>query len=148
MMACTGQASAAVDGPFAQFAGNWSGGGTITVQNGSRERIRCRGRYVAGRPASTISLSLRCASDSYRFELQSEIQSEGGRISGSWNELSRQIYGQIGGRVTSNHIDAQAAAVGFNATLSLTIRGNRQEVAIRSPGSEISEVLISLTRGR
>jgi hypothetical protein len=38
------------------------------------------------------------------------------------------------------------SSVGFNATLSLTTRGNRQEVLIRSPGSEISEVAISLSR--
>jgi hypothetical protein len=92
-------------------------------------------------------MGLRCASDSYKFELQSDIKAEGGNISGSWNELTRQVYGSISGRATGNRIDASAVAVGFNAAISLTARGNTQQVSIRAPGSEISEVAISLSRG-
>jgi hypothetical protein len=146
LMACTADISQAADGPFAHFAGNWAGNGTINDQNGSRERIRCRGHYVVGAPGNTLSLSLRCASDSYKVELQSDISYDRGVIQGSWNEASRQVYGQLGGRAAANHIDAKVSSVGFNATLSLTTRGNRQEVLIRSPGSEISEVAISLSR--
>jgi hypothetical protein len=142
----TADISQAAEGPFAPFAGNWTGNGTITVQNGSRERIRCRGHYVVGAPGNKLSLSLRCASDSYKVELQSDISYDRGIIQGSWNEASRQVYGQLGGRAVGNHIDAKVSSVGFNATLSLTTRVNRQEVMIRSPGSEISEVAISLSR--
>jgi hypothetical protein len=146
MFACMGNVSQAADGPFAQFAGNWAGNGTITARDGSRERIRCRSQYVIGHPSSKLSLSLRCASDSYKIELQSDISYDRGTISGSWNEVSRQAFGQLGGRATANHIDAKVSSVGFDAVLSLTTRGNRQDVTIRSPGSEISEVAISLSR--
>jgi len=138
--------AARAETPFAQFAGSWSGQGKITVQNGASERIRCRGTYRAGGSGMTLSLSLRCASDSYRFELASDVTYEGGSISGSWNETSRQVYGQITGRATANNITAQASAVGFNASLVIATRGNNQTVAIRSPGSEISEVTISMAR--
>ena len=138
--------AARAETPFAQFAGSWSGQGKITVQNGASERIRCRGTYRAGGNGMTLSLSLRCASDSYRFELASDVTYEGGSISGSWNETSRQVYGQITGRATANNITAQASAVGFNASLVIATRGNNQTVAIRSPGSEISEVTISMAR--
>src|SRR6266404_841839 len=37
-----GSASYAQSGPFAGMAGNWSGGGTVTLDDGSTERIRCR----------------------------------------------------------------------------------------------------------
>jgi hypothetical protein len=146
ILACTGEASQAADGPFANFAGNWSGNGTITVQNGSRERIRCRGRYAVGDDNSKLSLSLRCASDSYKVELQSDISYDRGIISGSWNEASRQIFGQLGGRATPTHINAKVSSVGFDAVLSLSTRGNTQSVSIKAPGSEISDVSISLTR--
>ena len=34
---------------FAGMAGNWAGGGTVTLDDGSNERIRCRATYqVAG----------------------------------------------------------------------------------------------------
>src|SRR5215212_9282523 len=61
--------SQAAETPFAHLAGSWSGQGKITVQNGTSERIRCRGTYRAGETGTTLSLSLRCASDSYKFEL-------------------------------------------------------------------------------
>ena len=32
-------------GPFAGLAGNWIGSGTISMKNGTNERIRCRATY-------------------------------------------------------------------------------------------------------
>ena len=139
-------ASQAAENPFAQFTGSWSGQGRITVQNGSSERIRCRGTYRAGESGMRLSIGLRCASDSYKFELASDVTYDGGNISGSWNETTRQVYGQLTGRVTATHISAQASAVGFSASLSIATRGNSQSVSIRSPGSEISEVSITMAR--
>jgi hypothetical protein len=37
-------------------------------------------------------------------------------------------------------------AQAFSATLSLTTRGNRQSVTIQSPGSAMSQAVISLNR--
>jgi hypothetical protein len=130
---------------FRQFLGNWSGSGTITVRDGARERLRCRGSFTGA--GSGLTMNLRCASDSYKFELQSDIQSDGGNISGSWNEMTRHVYGSISGRAANNRIEASAVAPGFTAAISLAIRGNSQQVSIRAPGSEISEVAISLSRG-
>src|SRR5258708_39026340 len=42
----SGSASYAQSGPFAGMAGNWSGGGTVTLDDGSTERIRCRATYA------------------------------------------------------------------------------------------------------
>jgi hypothetical protein len=139
-------AAQAAENPFAHFAGNWTGQGKITVQNGSSERIRCRGVYRAGESGITLSLSLRCASDSYKFELASDVTYDGGNISGSWNETTRQVNGTLTGRATATNITAQASAVGFNASLSIATRGNSQSVSIRSPGSEISEVSVTMAR--
>lgn len=148
LLLLTAEAPNAADNPFSRFAGNWSGAGTITVQNGARERIRCRGSYRPSENGNGLAMNLRCASDSYKFELVSDITYDGGRISGSWNEASRQVFGTLSGQMTATHIQATASAVGFDATLSLATRGNSQSVSIRSPGSEISEVAVSLARSR
>jgi hypothetical protein len=140
------EAPRAADNPFGRFTGSWSGSGTITAQSGTRERIRCRGRYTANETGNTLNLGLRCASDSYTFELQSDINYDGGNISGSWNEVTRQVFGSLFGRSSSSRIEATAHSVGFTATLSITTRGNNQSVSIKSPGSEISEVAISLAK--
>src|ERR1700694_1796059 len=35
-------------GPVAGMAGNWSGAGTVTLDDGATERIRCRAAYADG----------------------------------------------------------------------------------------------------
>ena len=136
----------AAETPFAHLAGSWAGQGKITVQNGSSERIRCRGTYRAGETGTSLTISLRCASDSYKFELASDVTYDNGNISGSWNETSRSVYGQISGRANANSITAQASAVGVTAAISIATRGNSQSVTIRSPGSEISEIAVTMAR--
>src|SRR5690606_35849541 len=83
-----GGTSQATANPFAKFTGTWAGNGVITVQDGTSERIRCRARFAKGQSIQDLVMSLRCASDSYKMELQSEITYDRGRISGSWNEAS------------------------------------------------------------
>lgn len=140
-------ASQAAENPFAYLAGNWSGSGKITVQNGSSERIRCRGGYKPSN-ADAVTMSLRCASDSYKFELGSEITYSAGSISGSWNEASRGVVGQLSGKATPGLIQANASAIGVTATLTIATRGTSQNVSMKSPGSEVSEVTISLAKGK
>src|SRR5665213_481803 len=62
--------SYAQSGPFAGLAGVWSGGGTVMLDDGSSERIRCRATYAVGEGGAGLNQSLTCASDSYKFELK------------------------------------------------------------------------------
>ena len=144
-LAFAAETSQAADGLLAKFAGSWSGAGRITVQNGSSERIRCRSSNNAS--GNAMSLTLRCASDSYKFELASDITSDGSNISGSWNETTRGVVGSLSGKATASNIQATANAVGFNASLAIQSSGNSLNVVIRSPGSEISEVSVSMAKG-
>jgi hypothetical protein len=142
----TPQSAAAADGPLAHFAGNWSGSGKITVQNGTSERIRCRSSNTAS--GNALALSMRCASDSYKFDLSSDIAAEGTSISGSWNETSRGVIGALSGKISGNNITATATSVAVTAALSIRTSGNALTVSIRSPGSEVSEVAVSMARSR
>jgi hypothetical protein len=132
-------------GPFAGMAGNWSGGGAITLASGSHERIRCRAVYEApgGR---TLALRLRCASDSYNFDLNANLTHNGDAISGSWSEVTRNVSGSVSGRSSGGTIQAVASSAVFSANLTLTTRGTKQSVSIRSQGTEFSEAAITLNR--
>jgi hypothetical protein len=130
--------------PFAAMAGSWSGGGTLTTADGRAERLRCRASYDVG--GNDLRLSLRCASDSYNFDLASNVEYQGGAIRGSWNEASRNASGTISGRASGDQIQAAARGQNFAADLSLITRGNRQTVSIRSEGTEIAGVSIALNR--
>jgi hypothetical protein len=133
-------------GPFAGMAGVWSGGGTVTLDDGSTERIRCRATYAVGAGGSGLQQTLTCASDSYKFNLTSNVTAQGPAISGSWSETSRNINGNIEGRAGGGVIQVVASAPGFNANISLTTRGNKQSVVIRAE-SQFKSASISLTRG-
>jgi len=138
-------ASYAQAGPFAGMAGNWSGGGIVTLDDGSSERLRCRATYAVGAGGTGLNLSLVCASDSYKFDLRADVISDRGMLSGSWSEASRGVTGTLEGRGANGNFQVLANAAGFSANLSLTTRGNRQSVAIRSE-SAFRAATISLSR--
>jgi len=140
-----GSASHAQSGPFAGLAGVWSGGGTVTLDDGSTERIRCRATYAVGNGGNGLNQSLTCASDSYRFNLASNVIASGGSLSGTWSESSRGITGSLEGRGGNGNFQVIASAPGFNASISLMTRGNKQSVVIRSE-SQFRAASISLSR--
>src|SRR5262249_28486079 len=101
----------AQSGPFAGMAGSWSGSGTITTSAGS-ERLRCRVRYVVTGGGATLQQDLRCASDSYRFDVRSDVTYRGDGISGIWNETNRNVSGNVIGRARGGSIAARVDGPG------------------------------------
>jgi len=128
-------ASHAQMGAFTGMAGNWSGGGAVTLDDGSSERLRCRASYAVGDGGDGLNLSLLCASDSYKFDLRADVISDRGRLSGSWSETSRGVNGTLEGQGANGNFQVLANAPGFIANISLSTRGNRQSIGIRSEGS-------------
>jgi hypothetical protein len=139
-------ASQAQSGPFSGFDGSWSGNGTVALSDGSTERIRCKADYKVNGSGLGLKQNLHCASDSYKFDLSSEVTSNGDRISGNWSERSRNIFGNLQGTAGGGQIEVFVEASGFAANLTLTTRGNKQTVQISSKG-EIRGVNITMTRG-
>lgn len=138
--------NAQAGGPFAGFDGSWSGTGTVALSNGTTERIRCKADYKVNAAGMGLKQALRCASDSYKFDLTSDVTSHGERISGSWSEKSRNIFGNLQGTAGNGQIDVFVEASGFAATLNLRSNGSKQVVQIESKG-EIRGVNITMTRG-
>jgi hypothetical protein len=136
----------AATSPFLAMAGAWSGGGTIRMANGMRERVRCRAAYGVGERGENLRLSLRCASDSYNFDLAGDVAYRAGAISGSWSEAAHNVAGTISGRASGDRIVAAANGSNFAASLSLTTHGNRQLVTIQPQGTEVAEVSITLNK--
>jgi hypothetical protein len=144
LVAClSGSNVYAQSGPFAGMAGNWAGGGAITLDDGSKERIRCRATYtVAG---INMTMALTCASDSYRFILQANVVDQGGAVSGTWSESSRNVSGTLQGRGGGGNFEVVASSGGFNASISLRTAGNRQSIGMRAD-SQFRGATIALSR--
>ena len=135
------------DSAFAGLVGSWVGTGTITLASGAKENIRCRATYGLSDGGQLLKQTLRCASDSYNFDLRSNVKNDAGAISGSWRETTRQVQGSISGSAGPGQIQANIQGPTFSAGLLLASRGTRQTVTIRSQGSDLSEVSIVLNRG-
>jgi hypothetical protein len=132
-------------GPFAGFDGNWTGAGNVTLSNGTTEHIRCKADYKVNANGLGLTQNLHCASDSYKFDLSSNVTSQGDRISGNWSEKSRNIFGNLQGTAGAGQIDVFVEASGFAANLNLKTNGTKQTVQIDSKG-EIRGVSITMTK--
>jgi hypothetical protein len=134
-------------GPFAPLAGQWSGTGSVSFSSsGAHERLRCRAVYQAPDGGQSLALRLRCASDSYNFDLNGNMTRQGDAVSGQWIEFTRNITGSITGRLSGSSIQAVASAGLFSANLTLTTHGSKQQVSIRIQGTEVTEAAISLSK--
>src|SRR6201994_3663029 len=132
-------------GPFAGFDGSWSGSGTVALSDGTTEHIRCKADYKVNATGMGLKQNLHCASDSYKFDLSSDVTSQGDRISGNWSEKSRNIFGNLQGTAGAGQIDVFVEASGFAANLNLRTNGTKQIVQISSKG-EIRGVSITMTK--
>jgi hypothetical protein len=125
------------------MAGTWAGSGTVTLDDGSNERIRCRATYkVAG---ATHGNGLTCASDAYRFNLQGAVVAAGGEVSGTWSETSQNVGGNIQGRGANGSFQVVVQAGGFNASIALKTAGNKQQIAMKAD-SQFRAAHISLSK--
>ena len=115
---------------FAGMAGTWSGPGTVTLDDGSSERIRCRATYKVN--GASMDMSLTCASDAYRFNLLAAVVAQGGEVTGNWSETSRNVGGSIQGRGANGSFQVIAQAAGFSSNISLKTAGNKQSIAMRA----------------
>ena len=133
-------------GPFAGFDGQWSGTGTVALSDGTTEHIHCKADYKVNPNGMSLKQKLDCASDSYKFDLTSDVTSNGDRISGNWSEASRNIFGNLQGTAGGGQIEVFVEANGFAANLTLRTNGTKQSVQISSKG-EIRGVNITMVKG-
>ncbi|HEY4847258.1 MAG TPA: hypothetical protein VIH87_05535 [Methylocella sp.] len=118
------------------------------MTNGATERIRCKATYAVNPAGKAVQQTLRCASDSYRLEISSNVISEGGSLSGSWAEATRGIAGNISGRASGAEILANVAGAGFTARLDVRTHGDKQSVTLRPQGDAgVAAVSIALRKG-
>ncbi len=125
----------AAQGPFAEFHGSWSGNGTMRI-NGKAERIRCQASYrPRGSSGHEIDLTLKCDSDSYKFDLGGPFRAdEANHVSGQWTEHTRNVGGIVIGNVRGDHFQLHVESNAFTADMTINTRGRAQSVSIDAQG--------------
>jgi hypothetical protein len=132
--------------PFERFLGVWTGGGQIVGTNGHRESMRCRAEYAEAKDGAALSQTIVCASESFKFDIQSYAEASGDSVQGYWREVSRDVSGNMTGRISAGQFVGELTATTFSAGISLTSNGRTQTVSIHPRGGDISDVRIELKR--
>ena len=134
-------------GPFSAYAGSWTGSGVVTASNGTSERIRCRAQYSVLQNDTDLNQHLRCASDSYHFDVNSVLLADPeGRIRGTWEETTRRASGSVSGQFAAGVVTGHVAGTGFTAEITVTLRGDRQSVRLTPSGADVKLVAVELRR--
>ena len=134
-------------GAFAGFPGTWTGSGSILMTDGSRETIRCRADYLTAAAEDALNIHVTCASDSYKVDIVADVTARDGVLSGSWRETTRQVEGDVSGRIPrSGQMQASLAAFGGGIQLGATTNGKRQAITLRSQGTDVAGADITLRR--
>jgi len=131
--------------PFTGLGGTWSGSGHVRLDNGRSEAIRCTANYVPRSGGATMGLSLRCASPSNRIELRASLSLNGGRVSGSWEERSFNVTGSVSGLASASSLRLSFSG-GISGTMLVTTAGSSQSISVRTDGSALRGVNVSLRR--
>ena len=134
--------------PFSRLAGQWSGSGSIELSNGRREPIRCRASYDVLGDRRQLQLNIRCASDSYNFDLMGEFSVDGqNQVAGRWTERTRSVGGTAVGNSSGDRLQLHVESSGFAAELVMVTKNKRQSVTIDSHGGgQVVKASISLNR--
>jgi hypothetical protein len=130
--------------PFEGLSGKWAGDGSIALTNGTTERLRCDATYAVSGGNENLDQTLRCASDSYKFDLRIALSDNNGAILGNWTEISKNVSGGISGRVSRGLIQVTARGQTFTAAVTVATHGSEQTVKIRAQSGDLSQVTITL----
>ena len=146
-LALAGQAfDVRAESSFPRWSGSWSGTGQVHLQQGKSEQISCRAYYNAKSEGSDLALAVRCASPSYKIEMRATLSQRDGRVTGHWEERTFNAAGAVSGRATDSSLTL-AINGAVSGTMSVTNGEGGQRIEIKTIGTGLAGVSISLARG-
>jgi hypothetical protein len=126
------------------LAGTWRGGGTLSFESGETEDISCNGYYKA---AGSLSVVIRCKGSSSNFELRSKLESNGEKVSGSWEERTYNATGEVSGTASEGKLDVRfSGSLTGRLEMSFSPSSQSVSVSVGTKGAGIKGVRVSLTR--
>jgi len=137
---------AAGSGPFGAFPGNWRGTGQVVSAGGQTDTIACRATYTTSERGDSLKQSLVCASDSYRFDISSEVVANGNTFQRQWQEADRNLLGNLTGQISRGDYQGMVTGQGFTAQIAIKVSERKQVVSIRPSAGSITDVEVALTR--
>ena len=136
---------APADETWAMLEGRWSGVGTIALDGGGSERLKCQAVYKNEADGHVVQ-RLTCVGASYRIEGSADLIFEGGRLSGTWSERSYSVGGGLAGRAEDGRMTFKIDGPTFSGDVSIEVQRCRQSIGVTLNGTIISRIDAGLRR--
>jgi hypothetical protein len=134
--ASLGQAAspAASGDPFDKLKGNWKGGGSVILNDGTTKKVSCSVQYkVAG---GNVTQTLNCKGNDYEVNTTLKVTDKDGKIKGSWNESVYAASGSVSGTAKSNLVHAVIAGDKFSGRMSIKLTGKGHTINVLQRGAK------------
>jgi hypothetical protein len=124
------------------FAGYWTGGGKVTLNNGSTEQVKCVVTYKT--TGDQLRQNIRCASQGFSFNGTSELQITGNKVTGKWIENTYSATGDVTGKFNDAGFALSISGMTFTATMDVATVGCKQTLDITPKGLEVVKIALGL----
>ena len=139
-------ASGAAAEPIDDLPGYWTGAGTVTLNGGDTERVKCAVVYKVRQGPTQIKQTLRCASSDYTINASAEYSVSGSQVEGKWEEKTYSATGDVSGRYTGGSFQLNIKGANFTAAMTMDVSRCKQSIQIRPKGLEVRRIAMSLSK--
>jgi hypothetical protein len=132
--------------PVKQLDGYWTGTGTVKLNNGSSEQVKCVVTYRVDPQGTAIRQSLRCASAAYKINGKADFKVAGQAVTGQWEETNYAATGEVTGRLLDQGFTLMIKAPTFSAEMKVGTAACKQTIDIEPKGLDVAKINISLSK--
>jgi hypothetical protein len=137
--------ASSADETWAMLEGRWSGVGTIELDGGGQERLKCQAVY-RNEADGHVAQRLTCIGASYRIDGGADLIFEGNRLTGTWTEQSYSVGGGLAGSARNGIMAFKIDGPTFSGTVSIEVQRCRQSIAISLSNTIIERIVAGLRR--
>lgn len=134
----------AVEGTFSALDGAWSGSGSVRLDNGKTERLKCKGYYNA-KSGNSLGMAINCGNAGFKINMRASLKSSGSSISGTWEEREFNQTGDVSGKQTANGFSLKFTGA-ISGSMNVSMTGARQTVSISTGGPGFTGVNLSFAK--
>ena len=140
-------ASAVDVSPLEALAGRWVGEGRLGVKGNATEQVKCRVTYVYVQDGDQLRQNIRCASPGGNVEVHSVVTHVAGKLTGTWQEVVRDMSGDLAGTVTPRGFKVSVRGADLTANMDIILLNTKQVIEIQFINSSLLGLTLVLERG-
>lgn len=137
--------ASAADNAFASLDGAWSGGGTVKLENGKTERLKCKGYYTSKAGGQGLGMAINCGNAGFKINMRAALTSSGSQISGTWEEREFNQTGNVSGKSTATGFSLSFSGA-ISGSMTVSMSGASQSVSISTGGPGFTGVNLQFAK--